>query len=731
MTHSSKAGPIAWCWWQPWLLLCAILGCGHSPGPAPDAKPQAAPLRLGVFGRRHQVGFEAEVELIARVYEGESKHWTYQWTPIWGPPPKITEYDGGSGIRFRTVSPPSGQLASEYLGRVLPLSAAQAGRVVFRVQATSDGTTLQTTAEVIPAYPTASWPRLAVGVDEYWPIVAEQPPWGSSSGALQFRESSVPYLSTVRAGVTGWYDLTHPNSSPVRLRGGVWLGSQDCGRFDCHPVEYQGWKQTAHSSIFDRGLRGELPRQPRGSYQEHCAACHTLGNQPGADNDGFDDRVRQTKWQFPQQPSVSAWSDLPQAVKDRANVQCEHCHSAGWFFVGYGNDICAQCHDHPPEYLAPAQLRANRMVQSYRSVQDADPAAVCKDCHTAKHWLRSMLGHESNSKANVELDTRTQGVTCPTCHTPHGLGCRKQLRVCGPIEIPGLTYEAGQGTLCVSCHIGESDIFRGPLIRPFIPGTGKGMGMGHGRGGAGASLEVDLTVAPHAPQFQMLTGRGGRFLTLPDRALAALVYPHMWVPDTCVGCHFMREGADARTGGHTFRLAPQRPQDAIQQCPPAPDFSRIKDSTTTSSCAPCHGDLAHVNRPSLADYDGDGKVEGAIDEIEGLMSLLRAELLQHIRSAGLKDKQGRPAEAFAEVGERIVATDSSCTPLQDKQGKPMALDTGDPLLQKGAFNYLLVWKDGSGGIHNFKYCVRLLQNTIESLEKSRKQTTRRHAWARY
>ncbi|MBI5535366.1 MAG: hypothetical protein HY898_21740 [Deltaproteobacteria bacterium] len=705
MNRSSDRSPQAGVWIAALLAAALLIACRSKQ--APTQGPSASTSRISVSGPRYQVGFATEVELNAQVDpEGPSK-WAWSWKQIWGPPARISVRER-SRLKFTTIDPPSKQECARQAGHVIALGARDAGRVVFRVEADSPAGHLEEVVEVTPAFPSAAWPRVAAGVDAWWYNDPAGEPWTPIGGGAELLASTTPWLSRLRASQTAWVEMRHPPSSMTKLRSGSWQGSEDCGRYDCHPNEYQGWKRTAHSDVFERAISGELPTGRHGRYREDCAACHTLGYQPGVDNAGFDDRARELGWRLPERLSRTTWAELPGKLKERANVQCEHCHGPGWFYVGYGADICAQCHDHPPEYHTVEDGRRNRMEQTQHRLDGTDPGLVCKGCHEAKGWLKSLRGHDSLSEPAVELQTGMAGIACPSCHATHEKDCNRQLRLCGYIEVPGLTFEAGQGALCIACHNGESDIFRGPLLRPFLPGLPKGGRKGHGGGSESDATHADA--APHAPQFQVMTGRGGRFLTMPERFTANPVWPHMWVQNSCVGCHYRATSTGQGTGGHTFRLAPASVEPASKQCPPKPDWARIKGSRDTGNCASCHGPLESLNRPSLGDYDGNGRVEGLVDEVEGLMLLLREELLRQMK------------DGFVVEGERIVVAGPGCAARMNGKGEPEA---PDGMLQKGAWNYMMILRDGSGGIHNPKYAIRLLQNAIESLEKARGATVRR------
>jgi hypothetical protein len=60
----------------------------------------------------------------------------------------------------------------------------------------------------------------------------------------------------------------------------------------------------------------------------------------------------------------------------------------------------------------------------------------------------------------------------------------------------------------------------------------------------------------------------------------------------------------------------------------------------------------------------------------------------------------------------------------------VTVESVDPLLHKACFNYLMILRDGSGGIHNPQYLVRLLQDSIEGLEARQPVPPRLHRWKR-
>ncbi len=275
------------------------------------------------------------------------------------------------------------------------------------------------------------------------------------------------------------------------------------------------------------------------------------------------------------------------------------------------------------------------------------------------------------------------------------------------------------------------NVVEGPLLRPFLPGQ-KRPGGGSGHGQPATAKEREREAAPHAPQFQLLTGRGGKFLRLPTAAEAATAprasYPHSGVPDACVGCHYDAEARRSAVGGHSFKLLDRPDTRPLVLCTARPpELEPLRTSTRTGSCARCHGRLGTLNARARGDYDGDGRLEGIVDEIAGLLELLRAELGRELARLALRGAGGELAASVTVADERLVLADAECRPLAGPKGARVSLPASALLVEKAAFNYLMAVRDGSGGIHNPQYLVALLQSTIVELEAARGEK-RPHAW---
>jgi hypothetical protein len=98
------------------------------------------------------------------------------------------------------------------------------------------------------------------------------------------------------------------------------------------------------------------------------------------------------------------------------------------------------------------------------------------------------------------------------------------------------------------------------------------------------------------------------------------------------------------------------------------------------------------DRPAAADYDGDGKVESIQEEVQGLLDRII-------------NKQG--------TGYLQTMKD----PLYDPKGVFIRNKVQYPVEVVGAlFNWKFVKEDGSRGMHNTKYAVQLLMDSIKALD---------------
>lgn len=440
------------------------------------------------------------------------------------------------------------------------------------------------------------------------------------------------------------------------LNGSTFLGANNSCLF-CHsggflPDMIGPWSQTHHSGALSNSLDGWNTDH----FRQSCLPCHTTGYDTfaGATNGGFDDVQAAHGWVMPTNFVPGNYAALPQALKDKANVQCEACHGAGSqhaFSLGETNKIsvsfsagdCAQCHAADPYHAIGVEWEHSLHAVATR-YPTGESRASCVRCHSAYGFVDYTEG-----KSAAESRTAYEAITCAACHDPHGeAGNPHMLRKIDTVTLFDKTTtvtNGGLGQLCMNCHVSRQNAIS------YVDGTS-------------TNSNVSAQFGPHhGPQTDMLVGANAYTYgkEIPSSAHSAAV------KDTCVACHLQEVSATSpeftKVGGHTFR-------------------NHYADATNTFSlvglCNDCHGNIDTFDF-KRADYDGDGVVQGVQTEVKGL--------LQQV------------ALLLPPVGSTNVASGVKYTAPQ----------------LRALFNYKFVLEDGSYGVHNTAYAVGLLKASLADL----------------
>jgi len=451
----------------------------------------------------------------------------------------------------------------------------------------------------------------------------------------------------------------------------------------CHEGNAAQYYGTRHSSKLARDLDNLT------FYAESCYACHTVGynTEEEADNGGWDDVARELGWVLPETLGVpGTWDKLVAEFPDLAqvsNIQCENCHGPGSQHYGDKTSIdltleegvCFQCHDALSHHPKGTQWRASSMPSSIeelraggndgghsRGVASAAgratgnfPAAEgygCNGCHSAYGFVNRTDPASDLRDENLEpLITGTPQITCATCHDPHSDENHDQLRRVSDVTLTNGTVVTfgDEGKLCMNCHKAREN------AEEYVAVEGRTRFRG----------------PHHGPQTDMMAGTNaitfGR--TLPNSTHKDVL------EDACVSCHMYETPADGEPGhnllgGHSWNMS----------------IAQVVDGDTVevnnvAVCRNCHEpDMeTFADRKPRKDYDGDGEIEGAQEEVHGLMELL--------------------SMALPPFGEPEIEYTEEFSLLQ----------------RKALYNYLFVEEDQSFGIHNFQFTVNLLQLSIDVL----------------
>jgi hypothetical protein len=126
-------------------------------------------------------------------------------------------------------------------------------------------------------------------------------------------------------------------------------------------------------------------------------------------------------------------------------------------------------------------------------------------------------------------------------------------------------------------------------------------------------------------------------------------------------------------GGHSFSMAAEV------------EGKGVIENTAACMGSGCHADgsITTFNREARGDYDGDGQVEGVQDEVEGLLEVLATKL---------------PKDDAGAVLSSTISADNT-TEVE----------------RQAIWNYWLIERDGSLGVHNTGFAVQVLQKTYQHL----------------
>ena len=430
-----------------------------------------------------------------------------------------------------------------------------------------------------------------------WTLIEKPAGSVADFGLIKNVDASTQIISLI-PDVVGTYRIVFSDglaadtiSFNAALYLGVTNGTPNCK--DCHNTaewdfKYDEWMGTGHSSMLERGLNGTLSDH----YASYCISCHTVGYDPNANNDGFDD----FSFVFPDTLIPGMYDSMMVAYPDameRANIQCESCHGPGSGHFGnkyniaktLSTDNCAWCHDSGTHHIFPEQWDNS----VHGNPQHPYTRASCAPCHNGAGFVE----YVENGKVDLTEDLpENVAITCATCHDPHDATNLHQLRTLEGTLGNGVELtQGGTGVLCMNCHKSRRNGIE--YTNDYLNHLSTHYGPHHGP-------QADMLYATNVPTW------GENLPTSPHLSATE---------DACVTCHMSEEHLDMGTevpyaGGHTFSMTYPDGTDNVE------------------ACAPCHGNIGtsfsdkkyYVN--GSADLDGDGVENGLQIEIQGLLDKL-------------------------------------------------------------------------------------------------------------
>ena len=138
---------------------------------------------------------------------------------------------------------------------------------------------------------------------------------------------------------------------------------------------------------------------------------------------------------------------------------------------------------------------------------------------------------------------------------------------------------------------------------------------------------------------------------------------------------------------------------------------------TPNECASCHpvvtglDNLRDIREPSTPDYDGDGNTtEGVNYEITTLHELLHQAIQAYAR-----DVIGQPIVYTYQSPQWVIDTNGNGIADPDEINRDNEYPDWTPRLVKATYNFHLVVESAGAFVHNPRYAVQILYDTIEDL----------------
>jgi hypothetical protein len=338
---------------------------------------------------------------------------------------------------------------------------------------------------------------------------------------------------------------------------------------------------------------------------------------------------------------------------------------------GFAPDInCGDCHnpDQDSTYFVWAKRYQWELSKHYYGGDYERNSTPCAGCHTTEGYVQRMLaGNPTQDQwggiVTDHVDASPPG--CFACHSPHSNG-NFAFRTVSPVTllspmsgVSNQTVDMGTGNVCLSCHQPRD-------LSPQMPQT------------ATATDTMTITNSRWYPHYGVQglmfkgVGAGGGF-EFPGKTYANS--PHASASGIMTGgcptCHMADATAGSGiAGGHTMNIHYVG--------------SHGEDEWLTTGCTQsgCHSAMTDVENYVSSSSSLTGGM-GARAYVEARLDSLNNLLI---------------AKNF------ITSSGTLKTPLKASTLKLGAL-----------YNYFFIEHDLSGGIHNSKYAIQLLNDSIEEM----------------
>ncbi len=315
-------------------------------------------------------------------------------------------------------------------------------------------------------------------------------------------------------------------------------------------------------------------------------------------------------------------------------------------------------------------------------------------------------------------DTGTVPFRCAKCHSATGLP--EFVASGGTVVVDGRgnTLTAGigpqpsaNGFMCTTCHNAEAFPERYAIAQVTFP-SGKSVSFAKDADGKNIADDSNLCILCHQGRESTTSVNNalrGKDDDTPDKAISFKNIHYLGAGATLFGADAAGgyQYADKEYVGQNMHAAPT---GALNKCKDCHDVHALEPKVET--CKGCHGtDDPEAIRMTAPDYDGDSATEGVAGEVETLAEALYAQIQQYAETTA-----GTPIlYSAAAYPYFFVDADKDGKPDRDDKGATVRYNAWTPRLLRAAFNYQYAHKDPGAFVHNPKYVVQLLIDSIADL----------------